>query len=81
MLVFSQKWHSVSCEYWSFKRQFCSFLTFLGQKLLKTCRKHASGLGQSLKWVDFWWSKREIMKTVGQIGENGGISGMRVWKC
>ena len=59
-----------------FKRQFWSFLTFWGQKLLKTCRKHASGLGQSLKWVDFDDPREKFRKKVKILSAAEGV-----WKC
>ena len=65
---------------WDFSKSNSCILTFWEQKLLKTCRKHASEVGQSLKWVDLAWKMREIMKIVGEIGQNGGIPGMGVWK-
>ena len=65
---------------WYFSKSNSCILDFLGIKTVENCRKHASEVGQSLKWVDLAWKMKEIMKIVSQIQQNGGIPGMGVWK-
>ena len=67
-------------ENWDFSKSNSCISDFLVIKTVLSCRKHASELGESLKWVDLAWKMIEIMKIVGQIGQNGGISSMGVWK-
>ena len=67
-------------ENWDFSKSNSCILDFLGIKTVQTCRKPASEVGQSLKWVDLAWKMREIMKIVGQIEQNGKISGMNELK-
>ena len=65
---------------WDFSKSNSCIFDFLWPKIVENCRKHASEVGQSLKWVDLAWKMREILKIIGQIQQNGGISGMTVWK-
>ena len=65
---------------WDFSKSKSCISDFLWTKIAENCRKHASEVGQSLKWVDLAWKMIEIMKIAGQIGQNGGISSMGVWK-
>ena len=66
---------------WDFSKSNSCILAFLGIKTVENCRKHASEVGQSLKWVDLAWKMIEMMKIVGEIGQKVAISGMKVWKC
>ena len=63
--------------YWDFPKWNLCISYFLAIKTVLTCRKHASELGKSLKWVDL----DDLMKTVGQIQQNGGILGIKESKC
>ena len=65
---------------WYFSKSNSCILDFLGIKAVENCRKHASEVGESLKLVDLAWKMREIMKILGQIQQNCGISSMGVWK-